>query len=137
MEDAPPGVCAGDIFLRAAPLNREIAKEIDRNRSAGVSIHSCRQCQRREEALLFSLGVLREQVIAIDPKNANAYFNRGLAHARAKQYEAAIDDYTKALEIDPESIEARNGRAWLRAAQRHQTHAGRFWRWGTPMRSQT
>ncbi len=35
------------------------------------------------------------------PESAEAYFNRGLAYASNGQYEEAITDYTRALEINP------------------------------------
>ena len=33
---------------------------------------------------------------------ADVYSNRGLAYAAKSDFDAAIEDYTKALEIDPE-----------------------------------
>lgn len=39
-------------------------------------------------------------VIAEDPLNANAYFNRGATHDSIGAYEKAVADYSRALEID-------------------------------------
>ena len=42
----------------------------------------------------------------MDPKNAAIYTNRSSAYANLKQYEKAIDDATKAIELDPKSYVA-------------------------------
>ena len=41
------------------------------------------------------------EAIELDPKYADAYFNRGNANYNKGQYDQAIDDYTKAIEINP------------------------------------
>jgi tetratricopeptide (TPR) repeat protein len=41
---------------------------------------------------------------------AIAYHRRGTAYASKKEYDQAIADYTKALEIDPKYISALNDR---------------------------
>jgi tetratricopeptide (TPR) repeat protein len=38
----------------------------------------------------------------IDSNDAAAYNNRGIAYRRLKQYERAIHDYNKAIELNPE-----------------------------------
>jgi tetratricopeptide (TPR) repeat protein len=44
---------------------------------------------------------LYTQTIAINPKNAAIYYNRGNAYTSLKNYEAAIKDYTQAIAINP------------------------------------
>ncbi|MEZ4510068.1 MAG: tetratricopeptide repeat protein [Eubacteriales bacterium] len=39
--------------------------------------------------------------ILIDPEDANAYYNRGLAYASLDQNELAIADFTVAVQLDP------------------------------------
>ena len=46
------------------------------------------------------------EAIELDPKYADAYFNRGNANYNKGQYDQAIDDYTKAIEINPGFAEA-------------------------------
>jgi tetratricopeptide (TPR) repeat protein len=41
-------------------------------------------------------------VLELDPTNANAYFNRGSTFDSLGQYDRAIADYTRALELDRE-----------------------------------
>ena len=41
------------------------------------------------------------QAIELDPKFAEAYFNRGNAKHSSGDYAGAIEDYTKAIELDP------------------------------------
>ncbi len=40
-------------------------------------------------------------LIGREPNNAEAYFNRAWAYSERKNHQAAIRDYTKAIEIDP------------------------------------
>ncbi len=49
------------------------------------------------------------KALEINPKDAEAYFNRGIVHLEKGRYEQAISDYTKALEIDP-----RNAKVYLK-----------------------
>jgi tetratricopeptide (TPR) repeat protein len=53
---------------------------------------------------------LYDQVIALDPNNARAYNNRGIAYANLSNYEKAITDYTEAIKLDPNYAEAYNNR---------------------------
>lgn len=46
------------------------------------------------------------KAIELDPKYANAYFNRGIAYSNLKKYPEAIADYTKAIELDPKYADA-------------------------------
>lgn len=41
------------------------------------------------------------KVIEIQPKNADAYHNRGIAKAKLKDYQGAVIDFTKTIELDP------------------------------------
>ncbi len=46
-----------------------------------------------------------DAAIELDPENAKAYRNRGLAHMRLRDFEAAIEDLNKSIEVDPEDFE--------------------------------
>ena len=48
-------------------------------------------------------------------KYAETYYNRGLTHAKNGELKLAIQDYTKAIELNPEYADAyyRRSRAWL------------------------
>jgi tetratricopeptide (TPR) repeat protein len=48
-------------------------------------------------------------------KEAEAHYNQGLAHANRREWDAAIRDYTKAIELDPESTLAYRGRGGAHA----------------------
>ena len=50
------------------------------------------------------------KAIEINPRFAEAYYNRGLAYGKKGQYDKAISDYTKAIEINPRFAEAYNNR---------------------------
>tara|TARA_B100001250_G_scaffold407858_1_gene429320 strand:+ start:602 stop:1150 length:549 start_codon:yes stop_codon:yes gene_type:complete len=45
------------------------------------------------------------KAIRINPDNASAYLNRGVAYEGLEKYEEAIADYTRAIKIDPEYAE--------------------------------
>jgi tetratricopeptide (TPR) repeat protein len=42
----------------------------------------------------------------LNPKSAKSYYNRGDAYSENKNYDAAIADYTRAIEIKPNFIDA-------------------------------
>ena len=48
--------------------------------------------------------------LELDPKNADAWYNRGLALSKSERYEAAIRDYDRALDIDPKHADAWNNK---------------------------
>ena len=48
----------------------------------------------------------------IDPKMFEPYVNRSLAHLQKKEYDAALADARRALEINPKSPEAFTARGW-------------------------
>jgi tetratricopeptide (TPR) repeat protein len=50
------------------------------------------------------------RALEIDPKLAQAYYNRGNAYSDLNQLEKAIEDYDRALEIDPKLAQAYNNR---------------------------
>jgi len=62
---------------------------------------------------------LREKTTLKDPKDAEAYFNRGLAYDDKGQYDQAISDYSKAIEINPGLAEAyiNRGNAYSKKGQ--------------------
>jgi Tfp pilus assembly protein PilF len=41
-----------------------------------------------------------------EPKDAKLYIDRGIAYEEKAQFDQAVDDFTKALEIDPKSADA-------------------------------
>ena len=56
----------------------------------------------------FELGSVGERAIEnynkaieLDPNDADAYNNRGLAYYYLEEYERAIEDYNKAIELNP------------------------------------
>jgi Flp pilus assembly protein TadD len=43
------------------------------------------------------------QAIQLDPKNIQAYYYRGLIHAKKEDYDPAIADFNQALQLDPQN----------------------------------
>ncbi|MEW6528449.1 MAG: tetratricopeptide repeat protein [Candidatus Micrarchaeota archaeon] len=48
------------------------------------------------------------KAIELNPKNADAYFNRGLCYEKQGKYDLAIQDYKKTIKLNPENLEAQN-----------------------------
>lgn len=48
--------------------------------------------------------------IGVDPNDFEAYNNRGLAYCDKEEYDKAITDYTKAIELNPKLANAYNNR---------------------------
>lgn len=44
--------------------------------------------------------------ISLDPSKADFYHNRAFAYRKKKNYEAAIEDYTTAIDLDPKHFKA-------------------------------
>jgi Flp pilus assembly protein TadD len=44
----------------------------------------------------------------LNPKDADAFIGRGVAYAKLKQFEKAIQDYNQVIELDPEYTYAFN-----------------------------
>ncbi|KAF5427726.1 Tetratricopeptide (TPR) repeat, partial [Candidatus Methanophagaceae archaeon] len=61
--------------------------------------------------------------IELNPKYVMAYYNRGNAYGKLKQYEEAIEDYSKAIELDPNDAEAYNNRGTAYDELQHQEEA--------------
>jgi Flp pilus assembly protein TadD len=55
------------------------------------------------------------EAIRLDPKDANAYNNRGIVWTSKGEFGNAIKDYTEAIRLDPQYASAHNGLAWLLA----------------------
>lgn len=51
---------------------------------------------------------------------ATKYYNRGLAHSKKGELELAIENYTKAIALKPDYVDAyyNRGGAWLRLGER-------------------
>ncbi len=50
------------------------------------------------------------KIIKINPRYAEAYYNRGLTYGKKGQFDQAIADFTKAIEINPRDAGAYNNR---------------------------
>ena len=51
----------------------------------------------------------------MNPKYAKAYHNRGLAYLSKAEYDQAVRDFAKAIELNPDSVRAYNSLAWILA----------------------
>ena len=57
--------------------------------------------------------------IALDPRDAVAYYNRGLAYHELGQYEKAIENYSETIRLDPQVADAyyNRGRSYSQLGQ--------------------
>ena len=91
----------------AERLEREEAERLKRE-AAGTSLtrgNTAYNLKHLEQALADYT-----QAIALDPKYALAYNNRGLTHRVLKHLEQALADYTQAILLDPKFANAYNNR---------------------------
>ena len=58
-----------------------------------------------------------------EPKDAKGYYNRGCAYGEKGQYDQAISDYNKALEINPRYAKAYNNRGYAYGKKRQYDQA--------------
>ena len=56
-----------------------------------------------------------DDAIRRNPRDTAAYYNRGLARARAQEYDLAVEDFGKVIQLNPTDAEALNNRCWARA----------------------
>ena len=51
----------------------------------------------------------------MNPEDADAYYDRGVAYGKIGDFAEAIEDYSKAIDLNPEHADAYNnrGEAWL------------------------
>ena len=106
---------------RAAEEAKQLA-EADaakkRAEKAAVTIQNCNQQQDNDRSIRACADLIREY-----PQNTNAYINRGNAYGRKKDYELAIADYTKAIEIDPKLAGAYHNRGLVYLAKKDNQRA--------------
>jgi tetratricopeptide (TPR) repeat protein len=58
------------------------------------------------------------EAIRLNPNDAHAFYNRGLARAKKNELNEAIEDYTKAIRLDPSASRYTNrGSVWVRTVQ--------------------
>jgi regulator of sirC expression with transglutaminase-like and TPR domain len=50
--------------------------------------------------------LFRCHIVSLNPKDFNAFNNRGTAYAKLKQFEKAIQDYNQAIELNPKDADA-------------------------------
>ena len=64
-----------------------------------------------------------DEAIRLDPKLAQAYYNRGNAYANLGQHQRAIQDYDEAIRLDPKLAPAYGNRAVAYTALRRDQEA--------------
>ena len=63
------------------------------------------------------------EAIRLDPKDAVAYYNRGLAYGNKDETDKEIADCTEAIRLDPKFALAYNNRGWAYAKKREKAKA--------------
>lgn len=78
---------------------RELARQNDNNFTAAQLNND--GARAYEENRFDRAAELFTKAIALNPQNANAYYNRGNAYAQLGHYAEALRDYDRALQINP------------------------------------
>jgi tetratricopeptide (TPR) repeat protein len=63
------------------------------------------------------------ELIKENPKDATAYYNRGISYRETGKLDLAMADYTRAIELNPKYFEAYNNRGNLFMARRDNKRA--------------
>ena len=58
-----------------------------------------------------------DKAIELDPENAEAFRNRGMAHAQLHEFDEAVEDLQKSIELDPNDYETYTTLASIHIAQ--------------------
>jgi lipoprotein NlpI len=90
---------------------------LDKGGDAVADMNTCEYSQDAQTLIAACTRVLERQPNAID------YYDRGNGYRDLKQWEEAIADYSKAIEIDPKYTHAYNNRAFAYAAINDADHA--------------
>ncbi len=96
-----------DIFLRS-----ETAEKVDRAESLFMAGYQAKNCDS-SIVLYTQTATMLEGIPSESGHLARAYNNRGICEEKNGNTEAAMADYTKAIEIDPRLEIAYGNRAWL------------------------
>ena len=86
---------------KSAELGYKPARDFLSKKASQKSPHENIDQSLKEEAI----GVFTES-IQLDPSNASAYLNRGMAYERINHMQQAIADYSKAIELAPDYAKA-------------------------------
>jgi len=86
---------------KSAELGYKPARDFHSNKDSQKSPHENIDQSLKEEAI----GVFTES-IQLDPSNASAYLNRGMAYERINHIQQAIADFSKAIELAPDYAKA-------------------------------
>jgi tetratricopeptide (TPR) repeat protein len=101
---------AAEQRAQQAELKREEERksaEAEANRKADEA-----ERQRKQGQAAADIGDLNRAIanfseaIRLDPKNAIAFFNRGVAYAKKDDFDRAITDYNEAIQLDPKNPRA-------------------------------
>ncbi len=98
---------AHEFVLKDAEIRRDRRKNAirDLEKAARLGYDVPEEQLRRLREGAKSIAEL-DQTIANDPENADAYYLRGLARAGQGQYQSAIEDFTRVIELQPGYAEA-------------------------------
>ena len=111
-----------DPFLESAKESLQVIEDVnDKKIESKAAIHLFKGAAHVIKSQLGEAITQYDQAISdftkaieINPKYAEAYSSRGLAHEEGKgQYDQAISDYTKAIEISPRYVDAYNNRGFI------------------------
>ena len=93
---------------KSAELGYKPARDFLSKKASQKSPHDNIDQSLKEEAI----GVFTES-IQLNPSNASAYLNRGMAYERINHMQQAIADYSKAIELAPDYAKAYYARGTL------------------------
>jgi len=98
-------------------------------------VKNCKEIPRFSIKIKYGLNGQYDQAIAdynkdieINPRDAVAYYNRGIVYGLSGQYDQAIADYTKAIELNPKDSDSYYNRGNAYETNRNMKMACSDWR---------
>ena len=97
--------------IKELPNSEEIIKSLEKIKNLTAEGHLIKGNAYYSEKKFNKAIEEYTEAIELNPKDANAYYNRGTVYGKdIKEFDKAIEDYNKTIEIDPKHANAYNNR---------------------------
>jgi tetratricopeptide (TPR) repeat protein len=114
----PPPPCVAEIQIREvaeddwwkAAFSPELTPNWEHSREGNIQGNVKTGISARQDAVEYY-----DELVRLNPKDSDAYFNRGSAWDDEGDFEKALGDFNEAIRLNPQSVDALNRRAWIRA----------------------
>ncbi len=114
----PPPPCVAEIQIREvaeddwwkAAFSPELKPNWEHSHEGNIQGHVETGISAHQDAVDYY-----DELLRLNPKDSDAYINRGSAWDDEGEFEKALGDFNEAIRLNPQSVHALNHRAWIRA----------------------